>query len=503
MSRTRQFAVNTGTGYALIVANIAFTVLSIPLALRYLGKEEFGLWALAQQIAGYLMLIDFGLSSAVSRLLANHKDHINGGPYGSLLITGAAVFILQGMMVFALGALFALFAPALFQVPPALADTFRNIITLLAALTGVTIALRSLTAPLWAFQRLDVSYGLGIISLVVGLASLWAAFYLGWGIYSFAIAGIPPLIVGTVVGFAVCQRAGFYPSRGNWGQPRWETFREMFAFGKDVMLLSVGSQLVNSSQIMILGRTAGLEAAATFAVGTKFYTLGSQLTGRLVESSAPALTEMFVQKDNNRLRHRFVDVFRTSLFLGTVGSIALVAANTLVVRWWTSGVVEWNGRWDFLLGALLLATTSSRCLVGLFGIAGNLRPVRNLYWVEGAVFIAIGIPTATRFGIPGLIGASLLVHLLITLTFSSVAARRVLGDNTSFNHLMLQAGLIVCVIFFVTQAFPQFSSSLGYGLLTGLVMVAGTISAWFLIMSPGARIQLVKRARSSICRMHT
>ena len=503
MSRTRQFAVNTGTGYALIVANIAFTVLSIPLALRYLGKEEFGLWALAQQIAGYLMLIDFGLSSAVSRLLANHKDHINGGPYGSLLITGGAVFILQGMLVFALGAIFALFAPALFQVPPALADTFRSIITILAALSGVTIVLRSLTAPLWAFQRLDVSYGLGIISLVVGLASLWLGFSLGWGIYSFAVAGVPAMVVCTIVGFEICRRAGFYPRRGCWGRPRWKVFREIFSFGKDVMLLSVGSQLVNSSQIMILGRVAGLEAAATFAVGTKFYALGSQLTGRLMESSAPALTEMFVQKDHRRLQQRFTDILRISLFLATTGSIALVAANTLVVRWWTSGVVEWNGRWDFLLGALLLATTASRCLVGLFGIAGNLRPVRNLYLVEAAVFIAVGIPTATRFGIPGLIGASLLVHLLVTLTFSSVAARRVLGNNTSFNHSMLQAGSIVCVIFFVTQALPQFSSSLGLGLLTGLAMVAGTTSAWFLIMSAGARTQLVKRARSFICRMHT
>ena len=445
MSRVRQFAANTGTGYALIGANILYTVLSIPLALRYLGKEEFGLWAVAQQIAGYLMLIDFGLSSAVSRLLANHKDHVNCGSYGTLLVTGAFVFCLQGAMIFVFGSMFALLAPALFQIPAALAADFRNLIILLAALSGATIALRSITAPLWAFQRLDVSYGIGIVSLLLGLACLWLAFHFGWGIYSFAVAGLPAMLVCTILGFEICRRAGFYPTRGCWGRPRWEAFREMFAFGKDVMLMSVGSQLVNASQIMILGRVAGLEAAATYAVGTKFYVLGSQLTGRLLESSAPVLTEMFVQGEQNRLRQRFTDIFRTSLFLATAGAVALLAANTMVVGWWTSGVIPWTFSWDLLLGLLLVATTASRCLVGLFGIAANLRPVRNIYLAEAALFIAAGLPAASSFGIPGLLAASLGAHLLVTTTFSALAARKFVGSLQVLLRPSLLATAIVAI----------------------------------------------------------
>jgi O-antigen/teichoic acid export membrane protein len=441
-SRSQQFAVNAGMGYALIGANILYTLLSIPLALRYLGKEEFGLWALAQQIAGYLILIDFGLSSAVSRLLANHKDHVNGGSYGALLVTGAFVFSLQGFIVFALGGVFALYAPPLFQIPPALVDDFRNLIIILAAVSGATIALRSITAPLWAFQRLDVSYGIGIISLLLALASLWMGFLLGWGIYSFAVAGIPAMVVCTTLGFEICRRAGLYPTRGCWGRPSWDAFKEMFTFGKDVMLMSIGSQLVNASQIMILGRAAGLEAAATFAIGTKFYALGSQLTGRLVESSAPALTEMFVQSDHGRLQHRFNDIFRTSLFLATAGSVALLAANAMVVGWWTSGVILWSFSWDLLLGLLLMATAASRCLVGLFGIAGNLRPVRNFYLVEAAVFIAAGIPAASSFGVPGLLVASLGAHLLVTTIFSALAARKIVGPL----HALLRPSLLAIAI---------------------------------------------------------
>jgi len=494
MSRARQFAVNTGMGYALIGANIAFTMLSIPLALRYLDKEEFGLWALAQQIAGYLMLIDFGLSTAVSRLLANHKERVNAGAYGSLLATGAMVFIIQGLALLALGSLFALFAPSLFQVPTALAQDFRNIRIILAAVSGSSVALRSITAPLWAFQRLDVSYGIGIISLLGGLASLWVGFYLGWGIYSFSVAGIPPMVVCTVLGFEVCRRAGFYPGRGCWGRPRWLAFKEMFAFGKDVMLMSIGSQLVNASQIMILGRFAGLEIAATFAIGTKFYALGNQLTGRLFDSSAPALTEMFVQHDMARLRHRFVDIFRTSLFLGTVGAACLALANTMVVTWWTSGVIRWSFSWDLLLGAMLLATTCSRSFVSIFGVAGNLRPVRNLYLIEAAVFIAAGVPAAAWFGISGLLVASLVAQLLVTLAFSVAVVPRVIGSVVPLaTPALFAAGLFIAVAL-TASALPRGSTAHTLPLAVSVVFLF-SVGAGLTILSRETKHRLLFAVR--------
>jgi len=492
VNRSQQFFRNTAIGYALIAANIVFTLLSIPLALRYLGKEEFGLWALAQQIGAYFLLLDLGLAIAMSRLLANHKDEVNGGAYGSLLLTGTTVFGLQGVFLFALGSLFALFAPTLFAVPTALAEEFRNVIVIVAAVSGATLALRSITAPLWAFQRLDVSYGMGIVSLSSSLVSLWIGFHLGWGVYSFAFSGIPPLIISTVAGFEFCRRSGLYPERGSWGRVKWEVFCRMFAFGKDVMLISLGNQLVNASQIMILGRMAGLEAAATFAVGTKFYTLGTQLTGRLIESSAPALTEMVVQGDVARLRHRFVDIYSTSLSLAAVGSVALVAANAMVVDRWTAGVISWNFSWDLLLGLLLLANTASRSLVGLFGIAGDLRPVRNLYLVEAALFVALGIPAAQHFGIAGLLSASLVAHLLVTGFFSATAARRVIGSICGLGSPILTALILLIAATFVVSFLPDIPAFFR-PLAAALVILVFSLAAGSTILAPEVKGRIFKR----------
>src|ERR1044071_1888761 len=54
MSRFRKYAHSLVSGYVVLGANMLYTLASVPLALKYLGKPEFGLWALTSQIAGYI-----------------------------------------------------------------------------------------------------------------------------------------------------------------------------------------------------------------------------------------------------------------------------------------------------------------------------------------------------------------------------------------------------------------------------------------------------------------
>ena len=52
MSRVRHYTRSLASGYAAFAANTVFSLVSVPLALHYLSKAEFGLWALTTQIAG-------------------------------------------------------------------------------------------------------------------------------------------------------------------------------------------------------------------------------------------------------------------------------------------------------------------------------------------------------------------------------------------------------------------------------------------------------------------
>lgn len=493
-SRPHNFIRGLGAGYLAIAVNIGYTAASIPLALHYLGKEQFGLWALAQQIAGYLMLLDMGVSSAVSRFIADRKDAVNSGSYGSLLLTGAIVFAFQGLLIAVVGVAFSFSAPSLFSIPPHFSSDFTCVLIIITSLSGLSVVFRSLGAPLWAFQRVDVSYGLGSLSLILSFIALWVGFQQGWGIYSFAFAGAPSAIILPIVNFWICRRNHYYPSTGFWGRPNWTYLRQIFLFGQDVLLMTLGSQMVNASQIMILSRVAGLSVASTFAVGTKLLTLAQQFTGRIIESSAPGLTEMFVRGETAKFHVRFTNVVVLTTLFATVGASALMAGNTAFISFWTSGRIRWNPLFDIILASLLLATSFSRCMISLFGIAGNMRPVRHIYFVEGTLFIALALPATAYFGIGGLLIVSLFAHSAVTFILSFRACGRILSNLQPIIRsglVSMAITLFIAILSFFTIQLPNHVLASIFRL--ALLVTLAAVLSWFFIFTASLRAEFMTK----------
>src|ERR1051325_7075634 len=128
MWRFKKFAHSLFSGYLLIGANTLYTFASVPLALHYLSRQEFGLWALVTQISGYLLLVDLGMAGSISRILIDHKDRRDDGAYGSIIKTGVLVLIVQGAIIAIGGALLSFWLPALFKVPPDHWGEFRVLV---------------------------------------------------------------------------------------------------------------------------------------------------------------------------------------------------------------------------------------------------------------------------------------------------------------------------------------------------------------------------------------
>jgi O-antigen/teichoic acid export membrane protein len=497
-TRSKRFASGVVTSYGAILVNIFYTLFSVRLALHYLGKEQFGLWALALQISGYMALLELGMSSAISRFIADHKDDVNGGEYGSLLLTGGMVFALQGMMIAIAGAVFSFAAPALFHIPPDLASDFRWVLFLLTSLSGFTIATRSLGGPLWAFQRMDITNLLAIMTLVVSYGALWLGFRAGYRIYSLAYANIPTAILSPVIYFIVCSRNGYYPTRGSWGSPQWRLFRKLFSFGKDVLLMSIGSQLVNASQVMILSRLAGLDAAATFSIGTKLYSMGQQFVGKVLDNSAPALTEIFVRGDKVRFNERFWNIVSVTAFLATIGATALMMGNQMMISLWTSGVIHWSFGADVILAALLIVTSLSRCLVGIFGLVGDLRPVRYIYFLEGCLFILLAVPAVRHFGVIGVLAASLVAHFSVTMVISCRVASTWLDSMRPLMHMISSALMITLVVLAVANAINSFHPSTIVVIpLSLLIILTVTVAVWLMILPKKIRQDIALRIKNT------
>lgn len=457
-------------------ANLVFTMASIPLALHYLPKEEFAIWALVTQVGGYLSLIDLGMQVSVSRILADHKDDRDGRAYGSILLTGQIVYLVQGLLITLLGILCAPWLAAILSVGELHEAKFTFLLQAHAVFLGLGLTLRISSAPFWCHQRYDIINHAGSVGLLVSFLGLWAGFHAGWGINSMlvgnavAVLGIPFLL-----GWAA-WRLGFFPVRGHWGSARLTVFWELFNFGRDVFLLALGSQLLSASQIIIISRTLGLEAAAIWAICSKLFVLAQQMVGKLYEFCAGGFTEMIVRGERDRLWKRFRDIVivtaSLSILIGVIGAVS----NAGFVRWWTGGRVSWAGINDILMAIYVCCYTFTRCHTGIAGVTKNLRGLRYVYLFEGLTFFALAWWCAPRFSFPGIIVASIVATVAWAGTYGlhhsrqhfHVKNRELLSWLHPAFRLLLLLAPLAAVLAAMTRGLPEPAR---------FALIAGTLAA--------------------------
>lgn len=478
MNRKKRFFSNLAVGYLAVAANFIFTIFSVPIALHYLSKEEFGLWSLILQITNYFLLMELGMSSSLARFLADHKDSKDQAAYGNALQTGRTVLVVQALAIMGLAFSAGLLLHGWLEIPPYLIPAFQRLVWIQGGILAAGLFLRSYSSPLWAHQRLDITHWSTTANLLTGLAILWGGFHLGLGIDSFWVASLGGALWTWLLPWFACCRLNLFPNPSHRAEFQKDLFWRMFRFGRDVFLMQLGGLLCNGSQIILVTKLLGLEAAAIFSVATKTLTMGQQLIGRILESAAPGLTEMFVRGERDRFGLRFYQMTALSIALATALGIFLVGANREFVSLWTHGKVEWNFLGDALIGAILISTVASRCLQGAFGMTGDLARVRYLSLAEGIFLIIATLALGGRGGMAGVLGVVLLSNILISLMGGGLQVARAIPARLFWEKVVwfllapYLLGVTVCwwAAGFFVSPLSQMLATMGWTIVSGFFL---------------------------------
>lgn len=496
MSRSKRFVTGLLSSYAAIGVNILYTLASVPLALHYLNKEEFGLWALVTQVSGYLMLLEFGMTGSVARSLSDHKDQIQDGIYGSILRTGSRVLAIQGALVALMGLPLAWFVPLLLDLPSRLHHPFAILMAVQAVLSGLRLALGALGSPLWCHQRLDLSNLSSSLGLIGTFVVLWIGFRLGWHVYSLTISTIVGSFLSSFSLYIFCRRLGLYPPREHRGCYEPRLFRELFHYGGGLFMMNLGAQLASASQVIVVSRMLGMEAATTWSVATKVFVMAQQFVARVLDSSAGGLAEMFVRKEAEQLQKRFRELVAISAVMAVAASSGVGLMNGAFVEFWTSGRVTWAPWNNYLLAWVMFSSAVTRCHVGLVGISKQIRGMKFVYLIEGVAFICLSVLLVPQLGLAGLLLGTLACNIGITgiygmsrtASYFGVSRRAVAGWVARPLWILLMTaalcGLTRIPALVETKPLIQFFAG---GVIFCVVVIP---SLWFFGMNPILRFEL-------------
>jgi O-antigen/teichoic acid export membrane protein len=337
MSRFRNAARSLTSGYAALVANGFYILASVPLALRYLSDYEFALWNVVVQVGVNLLLIDFGITGAVARILIDHKDVRESGSYGSVIKTGMLVLLIQGGIIIIGGLVLTWFLPSLLEVREDYVRIFKLLIFGQCLLLGGFFVTRIFTGILQAHQRFDVINYAQILQLLAGFITQWFTFHIGWGLYSLLAASAANTAVGVLHNLIWVFHLRLFPSKGQWGRTSSTIFKEVFAFGKDLFVMAIGLQLLNNSQMFIIARTLDYTAVTVWIIATRTFLLAQQVVARISDFSSSALGEMIVRGERDRLRQRFRELLIITGSVAVFAGASVALCNGSFIEVWLKG----------------------------------------------------------------------------------------------------------------------------------------------------------------------
>lgn len=313
------------------------SLLSIPLTIRYLGEERFGLWMTINSFLFLLGFTDFGIGNSL--LNAISRTHAENDHLAARRFVSTGVFLLTALAILILG----LFAMAYPFIP--WARLFNVTSGLAMAEAGPTLAVLmvalALNTPLGIVQRVQMGYQEGFVTQwwnvgasVLSLLLLLIVIGLKLGLPCLAIAmvGAQPLV------FGICSIVEYVKVKP-WLKPAWammdkSTAQHLLKSGAVFFLLQALTLIGLYGDNLILAVTHGASMVGNYAIPQRLFAMANVLPGVLLTGFWPAYTESLQRGHYAWVRR----TLKRSLALSFIMSAALVVpfvvfGNSIMFLW--------------------------------------------------------------------------------------------------------------------------------------------------------------------------
>lgn len=405
--RYRRIVLTTASGLTTRIVTAVVGLFTIPLALSYLGKEEYGLWAVVTSFVAWTSLFDFGIVNS----LVNALSEANGknSPEDAKRYVSTAFFVLLAIAGI-LGLVLAVSAgwvPWSRLLAVRIAIPQRTVMwTAVNALICVLVALPlSIVRQIYAgYQKAYIGNLFTILGALITLLALYLVIWTRGGLPAlvFAFAG-PPVLIAFInlLYLAFKEMPWLTPRLGNVSLP---AMRRLLSTSTPLFLFQVGGLLVNETQIIVLAHATNLdlvsECSIIWRLGATLSTFVALGTGAFI----PAFREAYERGDQAWMRAGF----RRMLFLrmsiaATAALLLILGGNTILRVWLHRGDFHFTNTLWIAQAVVLVSTVWSTAFGDFLTIMDRIWVQVLMVMINGVITISLTLVLAPRLGLLGAI----------------------------------------------------------------------------------------------------
>lgn len=415
--RYRRAGLTTITTLAARLISIVTVIVSVPLALPYLGDERFGLWMLLSSLFFVAAFADLGLANGLVTALARADARDDRREAARYVSSAFAALLALALL---LGAGFAIALPAvtwadLFNVssPEARAEVEPALAVLVAC---VLVSL-----PLGVVERAQLGFQEGFYN------GLWAALAALLGLVVVLVAtaleaGVPWLVLGvagTVPLASLLNGIVLFGRRKPWLLPRLRlverrAVQTLLGLGALFFVLQWAAAIAFATDNLVVASLFGAAEVTEYAVSWRLFSFLPAFLVILFNPLWPAYGEAIARGD----RPWVAATLRRSLVvtLALTGAVAavLVGVGRPIIDVWTAGAVNPPLSLLLGLGAWMILGSCGNAVAMFLNGASIIRFQALSAVVMATAALVLKIVLGRSFGLPGIIWATVLAYSVFT-----------------------------------------------------------------------------------------
>jgi len=340
------------SGYVLFLLNNVVALFLTPYILKFVSKEEYGLYILCIDFLAWVSFLDFGINKVMetkaAHLIANEDfENLNQTINTALIIQ---VFI--GILVIPLYYILVYFG---------LGDThvkYVNIIIGFFSLSaGLSIIKNLFSSVIVASRKIHLD---NRIQIFVNLLQYILVIVLVPFIDILGLAIINMLIFSLMLfrsGFRVKKLfPTFQPSVKSFDK---NILNDVLKNGLFFSLSSIATLLLMKVDTFIIGKEFGLEKVASYYISIKLFMLSLKFIELLINNFRPHVSRMFIKKEFEKMKDFYEFSLLTLICFGTIFITLVIFLNEYFVELWVGKSFFLNPYFNMFFGYYILITLFS------------------------------------------------------------------------------------------------------------------------------------------------
>jgi O-antigen/teichoic acid export membrane protein len=460
------------------IAPLIVGILAIPVLIRQLGTERFGLLALAWSVIGYFSLLDLGLGRALTRLVAEKITAKLEWEIPSMAWTALFLMLLLGVVgtvILMLSSSWIIYK--ILKIPVDLQHETLNAFYVVAISIPVVTSTAGLRGILEAKQRFDmvnlVRFPLGILTFLGPLVVL----PFSKDLFVILIVLLAGRILAGVAYLYLCIRC--IPDLGREITLNTDKIRPLLSFGGWMTITNIISPIMMYFDRFAIGSLISITAVAYYTtpheVVTKLLIIPAALAGVLF----PAFAASFAQ-DRARTRQLFVKGIKfTYIALFPICLMITAFAHEGLSFWLSVEFANHSSRVLQLLAIGIFINALAHIPYAFVQGLGHPELTAKLHMVELPFYLVLLFALISLFNIEGAAIAWIIrvaFDCLILLVFSF----KLLSETLSASLFKIS---IIPVIFALSLFFFVFIDGLIFKSVMFLVVfISFILYSWFVLL---------------------